>query len=208
VVDPSGRGNSTAGTTIWRAAVLGLLLVLVTATAVSAHSQPNAWKNGDAVGTSCGLSNGTYVKSWQSILWAADNLANLSEIDGAFGPVTRAATSNYQSNHSLSADGCAGYFTWDNAKNSGHTVGGTFRRHLTLLATNISCPGSGQNLCERHEWREKTSSRYVRYILDPYFGSINPPFPGCWHLVKAVNSSNGSSKAFNSWINHGSLNSC
>ena len=67
---------------------------------------------------------------------------------------------------------------------------------------------SGQNLCERHEWREGTSSRYVRYILDPYFGSINPPFPGCWHLVKAVNSSNGSSKTFNSWINHGSLNSC
>ena len=52
---------------------------------------------------------------------------------------------------------------------------------------------SGQDLCERHEWREGTSSRYVRYILDPYFGSINPPFPGCWHLVKAVNSSNGSS---------------
>ena len=51
----------------------------------------------------------------------------------------------------------------------------------------------GQNLCERHEWREGTSSRYVRYTLDPYFGSINPPFPGCWHLVKAVNSSNGSS---------------
>jgi hypothetical protein len=53
-----------------------------------------------------------------------------------------------------------------------------------------------------------TSPRYVRYILDPYFGSINPPFPGCWYLVKAVNSQNASSKTFNSWINHGNLNSC
>jgi hypothetical protein len=93
-------------------------------------------------------------------------------------------------------------------KNSGHYSGGIFYPHLTLLATNISCPGSGQNLCERHEFREVTSPRYVRYILDPYFGSINPPFPGCWYLVKAVNSQNASSKTFNSWINHGNLNSC
>jgi peptidoglycan hydrolase-like protein with peptidoglycan-binding domain len=105
------QGVDTLSRVTKRAFGLALLIVVSTATAAGAHSQPNAWKNGDAVGQACGLSSGTYVKSWQSILWGGSYLANLNDIDGLFGPATASATRSYQSGHSLSADGCAGYYT-------------------------------------------------------------------------------------------------
>ncbi|MEI5572290.1 peptidoglycan-binding domain-containing protein [Streptomyces brasiliscabiei] len=51
---------------------------------------------------------------WQKVLWA-DRLLDASEIDGIFGPDTKAATAAWQNLFGLDDDGVAGYLTWTRA---------------------------------------------------------------------------------------------
>lgn len=51
---------------------------------------------------------------WQKVLWA-DRFLDASEIDGIFGPDTKAATTAWQAYFGLDDDGIAGYLTWTKA---------------------------------------------------------------------------------------------
>lgn len=81
----------------------------------------------------CGETSGHWVRVVQAFTWANNNLAQ-GDVDGFWGPNSRTALKAYQSQHSLSADGCAGYFTWDVFGKSYHmsyigTVYGGWLRH-------------------------------------------------------------------------------
>ncbi|MFD5648333.1 peptidoglycan-binding protein [Streptomyces sp. NPDC127039] len=70
---------------------------------------------GNSLCYGCGNSSNTdIVALWQSIL-AAEDLLDLDDIDGQFGPATRAATAAWQQRYRLSADGMVGNDTWSRA---------------------------------------------------------------------------------------------
>lgn len=66
------------------------------------------------------LSTGTHAQSnatclWQRILWADGFLNSTSDIDGIFGPDTKAATQAWQRYHELDDDGIVGRDTFGSA---------------------------------------------------------------------------------------------
>lgn len=181
-----------------------IVVVLVTSVVVgsalpaAAHSQPTYWKDSDYVGNTCGLNTGTYVKSWQSILWAEKYLGNLNAIDGIFGPQSHSATATFQYDHSLIADGCVGFYTWRTAQAWEVTAD----HRLYLVTPNVSCSPQGGIACDIYWWDNPSIPRHVAYknhILTSRY---------CWELRRAVNESTLSEKIFNNIVNHGSLNTC
>jgi hypothetical protein len=108
-----------------RRLVVGLaavaLVVGIGGSPASAHPLPAAWRNiGHEIctGTGC-ISVGNAVALWQSILWANGKLSNVGQIDSQFGPMTRAATIDWQNDVRydwngvrLLADGRAGPRSW------------------------------------------------------------------------------------------------
>ncbi|MFJ8143792.1 peptidoglycan-binding protein [Streptomyces sp. NPDC096094] len=70
---------------------------------------------GNSLCYGCGESSNTdIVVLWQSIL-VAEDLLDLGDIDGQFGPATRSATIKWQQRYGLSADGKVGDNTWSKA---------------------------------------------------------------------------------------------
>lgn len=73
-----------------------------------AHAAPHSLSATAGIG-------GNVVGMWQAILYEAA-LAPCSNIDGAFGANTKAATKNYQARFGLTPDGVVGPVTWGNVQ--------------------------------------------------------------------------------------------
>jgi peptidoglycan hydrolase-like protein with peptidoglycan-binding domain len=121
------------------AVVFAAISLVVTANAAGAHNLPEDWSQGHAIGDTCGLTSGWYVKWLQTILWADNDLSGSGSgsVDGYFGPVTRWGVGSYQNSHSINpADGCAGYSTL---------------RHMPLHRHYIGISGNNENYQYRAE---------------------------------------------------------
>lgn len=82
---------------------------------------------GNSLCQGCGESSNTdIVMLWQSIL-VAEHYLNFSEVDGDFGPRTKAATVKWQQSRGLLADGMVGDATWSRADDRLVWVGSTVR---------------------------------------------------------------------------------
>lgn len=155
------------------------------------------WRDYHGVGSSCNLeTNSNYVKSVKAILWADGQICCQSYINQTFNSNTDTKVRNYQSDHGLTADGCVGYFTWDNMQNYRHydIQTDTYKPHLRTDGT--FCCG------EYYKWREwepyQWKDRWARY--QRYCGGCGGDLGGehgCWHLLKVKNTSNGNVKTFN-----------
>ncbi|MEV0736701.1 peptidoglycan-binding domain-containing protein [Streptomyces sp. NPDC050549] len=73
------------------------------------------------------------TRLWQKVLWADGELA-ASDIDGDFGPITKAATARWQTRFRVTSDGSAGQNTWTAAgnwlRNSSNGFDGTVARYI------------------------------------------------------------------------------
>ncbi|WP_043678936.1 peptidoglycan-binding domain-containing protein [Streptomyces xylophagus] len=90
------------------------------------------WDNEGIVDTSHNTaSNATCL--WQKVLWA-DGELTAADIDGDFGPTTKAATARWQTKFQVTSDGSAGQNTWTAAgnwlRNSSNGFDGTVARYI------------------------------------------------------------------------------
>lgn len=86
------------------------------------HYQPYYWDQDQYQTGYCGITQGTYVKSVQWILWVDGKLSSRSDVDGIMGAHTDAAIRSWQSQHGLKADGCFGYNSWYRARRGSDSV--------------------------------------------------------------------------------------
>lgn len=82
---------------------------------------------GNALCYGCGESSNTdIVVLWQAIL-VAEHYLDFQDVDGDFGPKTKAATIKWQQSRGLAADGMVGNATWSKADDRLAWVGSTVR---------------------------------------------------------------------------------
>jgi len=132
------------------------------------------WPSFPAVGR-CGLTRGSFVKWWQTLLWADGTLSGSGNqsVDGIFGDVSYKATVAWQQQHHLGTsqvDGCAGEFTYRNAE----------------ARLDFVRPGGGASCCPSETWVYPGSAHSVTYfwnevtdgVTADWYWSVNwiPPF--------------------------------
>jgi hypothetical protein len=98
----------------WFGRTCTILAVVVSIAALTAPAYAGIlegpyWSAGDEVG-SCGDTHNGYVIAVQEFLQVSG--AYSGDVDDDFGSATKAAVEQYQSNHSLTVDGCVGPNTW------------------------------------------------------------------------------------------------
>jgi len=135
----------------WKTAIVGLatacVSVVFSSPAGATDNTFNDWGYNDYTGF-CGDVQGGYVVTIQEFFYTSG--AYTGNVDNAVGTQTNSAIIQYQTNHSLSADGCVGPATWRE-----------MQRHTTYLAETTDC-ASPPN--QAYEFRYANNGRTSFYI--------------------------------------------
>ena len=141
-------------------------------TPICQQPQSYHWNDSPVLGYSTcpGNTNSNYVWEWQEILYVGGELAS-SGIDGLFGTGTNTATKTWQTDESLTSDGCVGSATWNQAEfGSDRVCNGSLCDTYPHLVYDGAVAGGGDSASEYTYEQPKYTSRQYIFVFDPEAG--------------------------------------